>query len=96
MPEAPAKASRGGRSAAGYAALGVAFLACPCHLPLLAALLVGLGGGSGAVAAVTGSAGLLLGSTTLFVVALAAAFVLLRRRSTGRAVGAVGAVRENA
>ena len=85
-PRAAPGAQTRKRTVAGYAALGLALVACPCHLPLtlgLAAALLGGVAGTAAAARITEhlATALALGAA-LFVGSLAAGFWLLQGRHT--------------
>ena len=72
-----------GRNLAGYAALVLAFVACPCHLPLTLGLVAAAVGGTAATAAITENMGLFLAvGAVLFAGALGAGWWLLLDRTT--------------
>ena len=76
---APASSAR---SVAGYVALGLGLLACPCHLPLTLGLVAAAVGGTAATAAITANMGLFLAAgAVLFAGALGAGWWLLSDRT---------------
>ncbi len=84
MTIAPQK--RSGKTLAGYAALALGAVACPCHLPLTLGLVAALFGGSTVAALTTGGA-LFIGATAVFVVSVALGVWLLKSRATATAGG---------
>lgn len=82
------------RTLGGYALGATALIACPCHLPLTAPLLLALlGGTSLGVFLRDNPQALFLGMVAYFVVALAGAFWFLGRRA---AAGTSGAAADSA
>ena len=74
---------RGGvrkRTITGYAALTVALLACPCHLPLTLGVAAALLGGSTVAALLTENAAIFATAAVIFVVSLGLAYRLLWSR----------------
>ncbi len=77
---------RSGKTLAGYAALALGAVACPCHLPLTLGLVAALFGGSTVAALTTGGA-LFIGATAVFVVSVALGVWLLKSRAPATAGG---------
>lgn len=69
------------RSVKGYLLLGLAFLTCPCHLPILLAVLAGTGL-AGALSQYFGLA--FLGLSVLFIVSLFLGLRILKSREQTR------------
>lgn len=71
------------RTMGRYTMLITGGLACPCHLPIVLPLMMGLLGGTALGAWISSNTALVYGlSTVYFVVALAVGLRLLRRRAT--------------
>jgi len=76
---APPETPGSRRTVAGYGALALALLACPCHLPLTLGLIGAVAGGT-AVAALTSSVAFFAVATLVFLAALASGWWLLQSR----------------